>query len=106
MNSRVFWLWFALGAILFWSAFAADAILASLNARFLSGIFQFALQIYSIPGVIVSLPILNLVASPWWAIGVIGILNGAAYGFSAWLIARLMRTRRSTPPSREPTGGK
>ncbi|MCY4384411.1 MAG: hypothetical protein OXE44_14805 [Nitrospinae bacterium] len=95
MNSRIFWIWFALGAILYWIAFPVGVILAALNARFLLRIVQFALQIFSTPGVIVSLPILNLVASPWWAISVIGILNGGAYGFSAWLIARWMRKRRA-----------
>ncbi len=95
MKSRIFWIWFAVGAILFWIAFPVGAILAALNARFLLGFVQFALEIFSTPGVIVSLPILNLVASPWWAVGVIGILNGAAYGFSAWLITRRMRKRRS-----------
>ena len=96
MNNRIFWLWFAIGAIPFWIGFAVGAILAALNARFLSGFVQFTLQIFSIPGVIVSLPILNLVASPWWAIGVIGTLNGAAYGFSAWLIEHWILKRRST----------
>ena len=66
-----------------------------LHARFLSGFVQIALQIFSIPGVIFSLPILNLVASPLWAIGVIGILNGVTYGFSAWLSAHWLRKRRA-----------
>ena len=95
MNSRVFWLWFAIGAIPFWIAYAAGAVLAALNMRSLLDFVQFALQIFSIPGIIVSLPFLDLVASPWWSIGVIGIMNGAAYGFSAWLIARLVRKRCS-----------
>ena len=95
MNSRVFWRWFALGAIPFWTALAAGVALAAVNARFLLGVVEFALQIFSIPGVIVSLPFLDLVASPWWVIGVIGIMNGAAYGFSAWLIACWMGKRRS-----------
>lgn len=95
MKSRIFWIWFALGVLFFWIAFPIGAVLTMLNARFLSEFVQFALQILAAPGVIVSLPVLNLIASPWWAVGVISILNGAAYGFSAWLIARLVRKRRS-----------
>ncbi len=87
MNARIFWIWFAVGAAL-----------AVLNTRLMLGDLPFpslVLGALSTPGVVLALPILNLVASPWWAVGSICILNGTVYGLAARLIARAMRKRRS-----------
>ena len=44
------------------------------------------LEILATPGVLLSLPIVNAVQSPLWAVGSIGVLNGIAYGLVALLV--------------------
>ena len=49
-----------------------------------------AIQFLATPGVILSLPVVNLVPSPVWAVGCIAVLNGVAYGTAG---ARVLRRR-------------
>ena len=49
------------------------------------------LEVLAAPGVILSLPVINLVQSPVWAVGCIGVLNGVVYGMAGSLIFRLAR---------------
>lgn len=47
-----------------------------------------AIQVLAAPGVALSLPVINLVPSPVWAVGCIAVLNGAVYGTAAALVFR------------------
>ena len=47
-----------------------------------------ALQVLAAPGVALSLPVVNLVPSPVWAVGCIAVLNGVVYGTAAALVFR------------------
>ena len=47
-----------------------------------------AIQFLATPGVILSLPVINLVPSPVWAVGCIAVLNGVVYGTAAALVLR------------------
>ncbi len=81
-RARVFALGFLIGFV--------PLPLGMLIAGFLPGI-RAATDILVVPGVILSLPFLNLVASPVWAIGCIAVFNGVAYGLVALLIRRWRR---------------
>ena len=75
----------------FWPGFAAGGLLPLLRTGSLPDAFPIlseGLEILTSPGVILSLPLQNLVASPWWAIAVIGAMNAAFYGFAVGLLAR------------------
>ena len=86
MKGRIFWFWFATGVVL-----------ALLKADFLLGRVRFldaALEILSTPGVVISLPLHNFVASPWWVGALICVMNGLFYGFAARMIVRRGRKAR------------
>ena len=89
MHGRNFWIWFVIGTTA-----------AALNTSFVVlGEIQFlsyALGALTAPGVILALPIMNLVGSPWWAVGWICVLNGTVYGFAAWLMRRMLQKRLSS----------
>lgn len=53
-----------------------------------------AIQVLAAPGVALSLPVINLVPSPVWAVGCIAVLNGAVYGTAAALVFRGRGKRR------------
>lgn len=58
-----------------------------------------AIQVLATPGVVLSLPVVNLVPSPVWAVGCIAVLNGVVYGTAAALVFRGRRRRgRDVPP--------
>lgn len=89
----------------FWPGFAAGGLLPLLKTGSLPDAFPLlsaGLEILTAPGVLLSLPLHNLVASPWWAIAVIGAMNAVFYGFAAGLLARLAREagRRPVPARR------
>ena len=89
----------------FWPGFAAGGLLPLLKTGALADAFPLpgaGLEILTAPGVILSLPLQNLVASPWWAIAVISMMNAVFYGFAVGLLARLARKagRRLIPGRR------
>lgn len=81
----------------FWAGFAAGAVLPLLKTGSRPDGFPLlgaALEILSAPGVILSLPLHNLVERPWWAIAVITVMNAFFYGAAIGLLARLARRAR------------
>lgn len=60
-----------------------------------------AIEVLAAPGVVLSLPLVNLVRSPVWAVGCIAVLNGVVYGTAAALVFRRRGKRgRGVPPLR------
>ena len=48
-------------------------------------------QVFATPGVVLSLPLHNLVPHPVWAVGVISVSNGIAWGFIFWLVGKMRK---------------
>ena len=81
----------------FWLGFAAGAVPPLLKTGSRPEGFPSlgaGLEILSAPGVVLSLPLHNLVESPWWAIAVITMMNSFFYGAAAGLLARPWRRAR------------
>lgn len=57
------------------------------------------IQVLAAPGVALSLPVVNLVPSPVWAVGCIAVLNGFVYGTAAALVFRRRGRRGRGVPS-------
>ena len=74
-KTRVFLLWFVTGFIVV--LFGTPNVDADMRA---------ILDVLATPGVLLSLPIVNAVPSPLWAVGSIGVLNGIVYGLVALLV--------------------
>ncbi len=77
--------------LVFWKWFATGVVLVLLNTEFLLGRVQFVsiiLDVLTIPGILLSIPLHNALASPIWVIGVMSCTNGLVYGLVARWIAR------------------
>ena len=82
----------------FWIGFAAGLALVLLNTSFALGQVpgvSSILGILSAPGTVIALPIINVVSSPWWAIGSISALNGIVYGLVGLLVVSRTQRKRA-----------
>lgn len=81
----------------FWLGFAAGAVPPLLKTGSRPEGFPSlgaGLEMLSAPGVVLSLPLHNLVERPWWALAVITVMNAFFYGAAVGLLARLWRRAR------------
>ncbi len=87
----------------FKSGFAVGFILVHLKTSFLLGgvpIVNGILELLSIPGVLLALPMVNALASPFYAIGLISFLNVIAYGIGCLVLARKWRRQVNDPTAK------